>query len=94
MPLTLDQYASTYLPGRGLPWPVAPTPEVRPLFNELWKARAEVVLNGHNHSYERFGPQDADSNFQAHGVRQFVIGTGGAQLCVPRPAMPCSSILA
>jgi hypothetical protein len=63
--------------------PVAPTPEVRPLFNELWKARAEVVLNGHNHSYERFGPQDADSNFQAHGVRQFVIGTGGAQLEPP-----------
>jgi hypothetical protein len=60
--------------------PVVPTPEVRPLFNELWKARAEVVLNGHNHSYERFNPQDADSNYRAQGVRQFVIGTGGAQL--------------
>ena len=63
--------------------PVAPTPEVRPLFNELWKARAEVVLNGHNHSYERFDPQDADGNYRAQGVRQFVIGTGGAQLEPP-----------
>lgn len=63
--------------------PVPPTPAVRPLFDELWKARAEVVLNGHQHSYERFDPQDADSNYRARGVRQFVIGTGGAQLEPP-----------
>jgi hypothetical protein len=56
---------------------------VRPLFHELWRARAEVVLNGHNHSYERFDPQDADGNYRAQGVRQFVIGTGGAQLESP-----------
>jgi hypothetical protein len=59
---------------------VAPTPEVRPLFLELWRARAEVVLNGHEHNYERFDPQDADSNYRAQGVRQFVVGTGGAPL--------------
>jgi hypothetical protein len=39
-----------------------------------------VVLNGHEHNYERFDPQDADSNYRAQGVRQFVIGTGGAPL--------------
>jgi hypothetical protein len=59
---------------------VPPTPAVRPLFLELWRARAEVVLNGHEHNYERFDPQDADSNYRAQGVRQFVIGTGGAPL--------------
>jgi hypothetical protein len=59
---------------------VPPTPAVRPLFHELWKARAEVVLNGHEHSYERFDPQDADSNYRAQGVRQIVIGTGGGPL--------------
>jgi alkaline phosphatase len=59
---------------------VPPTPAVRPLFNALYKAGAEVVLNGHQHSYERFAPQDADSNFVARGTRQFVVGTGGAQL--------------
>ena len=39
-----------------------------------------MVLNGHQHSYERFAPQDADSNFVSRGTRQFVVGTGGAQL--------------
>lgn len=63
--------------------PVPATPAVRPLFQELWRARAEVVLNGHQHSYERFDPQDADSNYRAKGVRAFVIGTGGAQLEPP-----------
>jgi hypothetical protein len=58
----------------------SPTPAVRPLFHELFRAGAEVVLNGHQHNYERFAPQDADSNYRAHGVRQFVVGTGGAPL--------------
>ena len=66
--------------------PVPPTPALRPLFHELWRAKAEVVLSGHQHSYERFEPQDADSNYRKRGVRQFVIGTGGAQL--ERPTGP------
>ena len=71
--------------------PVPPTPAVRPLFLELWRARAEVVLNGHQHSYERFNPQDADSNHRSKGVRQFVIGTGGAQLEPPTGPMAKNS---
>jgi hypothetical protein len=58
----------------------SPTPAVRPLFDALYKAGAEVVLNGHQHNYERFAPQDADSNFDPRGTREFVVGTGGAQL--------------
>ncbi len=46
---------------------VPTTPAVRPLFDALYKAGAEVVLNGHQHNYERFAPQDADSNFMARG---------------------------
>lgn len=53
---------------------------VRPLFDALYRAGAEVVLNGHNHHYERFAPQDADGNLRARGTREFVVGTGGAQL--------------
>jgi hypothetical protein len=53
---------------------------VRPLFDALYTAGAEVVLSGHNHHYERFAPQDADGHYRARGTRQFVIGTGGAQL--------------
>jgi len=53
---------------------------VRPLFEALYQAGAEVVLTGHNHHYERYAPQDANGNFKSRGTRQFVVGTGGAQL--------------
>lgn len=39
---------------------------------------AEVVLSGHSHDYERFAPKDADGKVSSAGVRQFVVGTGGA----------------
>lgn len=45
----------------------------------LYKAGAELVLSGHDHDYERFAPQDADARLDAaRGIRQFVVGTGGA----------------
>lgn len=48
-------------------------------WNLLYKAGAELVLSGHDHDYERFAPQDADGRLdQARGIRQFVVGTGGA----------------
>lgn len=54
---------------------------VRPLFDALNRAGAEVVLSGHSHNYERFAPQDADGNLKLKGgTRQFVVGTGGAEL--------------
>ena len=54
---------------------------IGPFWDALYAAGADVVLNGHDHDYERFAPQDpwgrADS---VHGIRQFVVGTGGAGL--------------
>lgn len=45
----------------------------------LHAAGAELVLSGHDHDYERFAPQDAHGRAdRARGVRQFVVGTGGA----------------
>ena len=45
----------------------------------LYDAGAEIVLSGHDHLYERFAPQDADGGRDdARGMRQFVVGTGGA----------------
>src|SRR5688572_20993522 len=38
MPLSLEQYADTYLPGRGLPWPSAPKvehPKAKPSLTHL-----------------------------------------------------------
>jgi hypothetical protein len=45
----------------------------------LYRAGAELVLSGHDHDYERFAPQDAHGRLAAaRGLRQFVVGTGGA----------------
>ena len=55
-----------------------PSPWMRELFRVLWNANADVVLTGHDHLYERFGPQTADgAPDPVRGIRQFVVGTGG-----------------
>jgi hypothetical protein len=47
----------------------------------LYEAGADVVVNGHDHDYERFAPQTpAGEPDAAHGIREFVVGTGGAPL--------------
>jgi hypothetical protein len=43
----------------------------------LGEAGADVVLNGHRHTYERFARQDGQGNADPNGIRQFVVGTGG-----------------
>src|SRR3954464_5120672 len=48
--------------------------------NEIYAARAELVLNGHAHHYERFAPQRPDQIPDPQGFRQFVVGTGGRKL--------------
>ena len=56
------------------------TDEVAPLWEALDAAGAEIVLSAHEHTYERFAPQDADGNAAPEGgIRQFVVGTGGAE---------------
>ena len=52
---------------------------MQPLFQDLYDANADVVLGGHAHDYERFAPQDPSGRSdRARGIRQFVVGTGGA----------------
>jgi hypothetical protein len=54
---------------------------VRALWDRLYAAGAEVVLNGHAHHYERFAPKRPDGTVDtARGVREFVVGTGGRSL--------------
>ena len=61
-----------------------PTPGVDETMREVWRildgAGVDVVVNGHDHNYERFKPQDADRNPDANGIVQFVVGTGGRNL--------------
>ena len=55
------------------------------LLRDLWQilhdAGADVVLSGHDHTYERFKPQDAVGRAdEKRGLRAFVVGTGGKGL--------------
>ena len=52
--------------------------DVAGFWSALQAARADVVLGGHDHDYERFAPQGADGRAAATGIREFVVGTGGA----------------
>jgi len=53
-------------------------PEFRPFWHALYEAHADVVVNGHDHDYERFAPQSPEANADAaRGIREFVVGTGG-----------------
>lgn len=51
------------------------------VWRALQTANADVVLVSHDHDYERFAPQDADARRDdTRGIREFVVGTGGAKL--------------
>jgi hypothetical protein len=51
---------------------------VKPLWQALYDAHADVVIGGHDHDYERFAPQDANGVAdRARGIRESVVGTGG-----------------
>jgi hypothetical protein len=50
-------------------------------WQDLYQAGADVVLNGHDHAYERFGPQTPGAIADPErGIREFVVGTGGNSL--------------
>jgi hypothetical protein len=50
------------------------------LWQILYDAGAELVVSGHEHNYERFTQMNASGTAVSSGMRQFVVGTGGAEL--------------
>jgi hypothetical protein len=49
-----------------------------PVWQILYDGGVDLILNGHDHDYERFAPQTADGTPDAaRGIREFVVGTGG-----------------
>lgn len=51
---------------------------IQPIWQALYDYGADVVLNGHEHNYERFAPQDPQGSADPiRGIRQFVVGSGG-----------------
>jgi hypothetical protein len=69
-----------------------PTAAMSTFWNDLIAAGAEIVLNGHEHHYERFAPQSATGQADAaHGLRQFIVGTGGANHMTFKAAIAANS---
>jgi len=68
-----------------------------PAYDQFWRdlyaASVEIVLNAHEHDYERFAPQDPDQNPDPNGIREFVVGTGGAgHVAFPGPVVANSEV--
>jgi hypothetical protein len=68
-------------------------PAVQPFWEALHAAGADVVVNGHDHDYERFAPMAPDGREdRERGLRQFVAGTGGTDLREFRDPKPNSEL--
>ncbi|HEX5224502.1 MAG TPA: metallophosphoesterase, partial [Solirubrobacteraceae bacterium] len=59
---------------------VGNSPAVGSLWEALYAAHADIVLNGHAHDYERYAQQDPSQHATSEGIREFVVGTGGESL--------------
>ena len=69
------------------------TRSMRELWRALYDAGTDVVVSGHDHLYERFAPQDPDGiPNPTRGIREFVVGTGGAALYPHVSVQPNSEV--
>lgn len=55
----------------------------RILWERLFAAGADIVLNGQQHHYERMTTMSPDGSWHETGIRQFNVGTGGESLLAP-----------
>ena len=74
------------------------TPGIRTALEPAWKvlyaAGADVIVNGHTRFYERFAPQRPDEVADpAYGIRQFIVGVGGAGTSAFTTRRPNSEVL-
>ena len=67
--------------------------KMKPAFTVLYNKNADVVINGHDHDYERFAPQSPDgTRDRDQGIREFVVGTGGGSHYAFRTIKPNSQV--
>lgn len=66
------------------------TPQLKPIYADLFTYKADLILTGHKHMYEQFAPQDINLNPDpVNGIREIVVGTGGRDLTgVPNITYP------
>jgi peptidoglycan/xylan/chitin deacetylase (PgdA/CDA1 family) len=66
----------------------------QPIWQDLYNGGVDVVLNGDSHWYERFAQLNATgARDPAHGVREFIVGTGGQGLDTPGAQVATSEVL-
>src|SRR6266480_150637 len=66
---------------------------VKPLWDDLYAAGAEIVISAHYENYERFALQAPDGTADpAYGIREFVVGTGGEAHDPLGPPTPNSEV--
>jgi acid phosphatase type 7 len=63
-----------------------------PLWQLLQDAGTDIALVGHDHDYERFAPMLVDGTSDPRGIREFVVGTGGAELRAVGDTRPNSEV--
>ncbi len=63
-----------------------------PFWADLYAAHADIVLNGHDHDYERFDLQNANGQADPNGIREWVVGMGGAPLYAFGTIQPNSQV--
>jgi hypothetical protein len=64
--------------------PNGDSPQMQQIWWLLDGNGVDVVLNAHEHMYERFAPQDHEGVPSPNGIRLFVAGTGGGALAGPQ----------
>ena len=66
-------------------------PSIKTLWNRLYAAGLDLVLNGSEHDYERFAPMTPDGVADpVHGIREINVGTGGEAVWAPTVIAPNS----
>jgi acid phosphatase type 7 len=67
-----------------------PFDAVQPWVKVLVDHRVDILLQGHNHNYERFAPQNEARGADPNGIQAFVVGTGGIGFYAFRGTAPNS----
>ena len=57
-----------------------PDPDVADVYAAIQASGGDVLVSAHNHQYERFAKQNANGTADSLGLRQFVVGSGGADI--------------
>lgn len=57
--------------------PEGPTTDMGPVWKLLAQSNVSIVLNGHDHDYQRWQPLDGNGQVNSGGVTEFIVGGGG-----------------